>query len=320
MGKSKRRSLGLLPVALLIGVVLGIAATGWADYPSKPIQMLCAFRAGGGTDSMARLLAKSLGNILGQNVVVINREGGVGGVVAMAVKNSKPDGYTLGITTSPTFSFMPNYTKVEYSIDDFKFLGAIGMFQPCIIAKADKPWKNIKDLIAYSKTHPGLKCVVQMEIDKLFLKYLAKKEGGITWATLPVKGGPGMVSAILGGHADFSFSYGTHYTYVKAGQMKLLAACSLERLETFPEVPTLKEQGYNFSMDIYNVIAAPKMVPKDVINKLSNAISKSNKDPEYRAFLTEKLHFPALDWGPERVTKAIEMDSTQYKDLLKIIR
>ena len=257
---------------------------------------------------------------MGQKVVVINRVGGVGGVAAMALKNSKPDGYTLGMMISPTYSFMPNYTKVGYSINDFKFLGAIGMFQPCIICKADKPWKNIKDLIAYSKTHPGLKCVVQMELDKLFLQYLAKKEGGIKWATLPVKGGPGMVSAILGGHADFSFSYGTHYKYVKAGKMKLLASCSIDRLETFPNVPTLKEMGYPFAMDIYSVIAAPKGIPENVLKKLSGAITKSSQDPDFLNFLTKKLHFPALDWGPEKVTKAIIRDSDQYKALLKIIR
>ena len=126
-----------------------------------------------------------------------------------------------------------------------------------------------------------------------------------------------MVSAILGNHADFAFSYGTHYTYVKAGEMMIVTACSSERLETFPEIPTLKEQGYDFSMDIYSVVAAPKGVPDAIINKLANAISEASKDSEYRAFLSEKLHFPPLDWGPEKVTKAIKRDSLHYRSLLK---
>jgi len=303
--------IGLVLLTLNVQPVMGAG-----EYPTKPIKMLIGYRAGGTTDTMARVLSKSLGDILGQPVVVVNKPGGGGGVAATALKNSKPDGYTLCMTTALTYTFNPLVGKCKYTLDDFRFIAAVAKFQEAFISTPDKPWKDFKGLVKYAKKHPGLTWASMIALDKFILRYIGKKEG-IEWYPVPVKGGAGVMAAVLGKHVDFGFSGGIHYSYAKAGKIIVLATPRPERLAAFPDVPTLKELGYDVTMLNFNMVAAPKGVPNPIVKKLADAFSKAVKDPTYVDLLKNKLHFPPIFLGPEELEKTLREQSEFYRKMIK---
>jgi len=312
------RKVVVLGLSVVFVLTFGLAVLANAEYPTKPIKMLIGYRAGGSADSMARMLAKPLGDILGQPVVIVNKPGAGGGVAATALKNSKPDGYTLCMTTAITYTFNPHAGKCEYTIDDFQFIAAVAKFQEAFVSTPDRPWKDFKGLIKYAKAHPGLTWSSQSPIDKVFLRYIGKKEG-IEWNPVPVKGGAGMIPAVLGKHVDFGFSGGIHYSYVKAGKMIVLATPRPERLVAAPEVPTLKELGYDVTLTNFNMAAAPNGVPESVVKKLADAFSRAVKDPDYVDLLKNKLHFPPIFLGPDDLERTIREESESYRRMIKAL-
>jgi len=320
-GITMKKSMGLCLVvigfAFLTFNIQPIMGAG--EYPSKPIQMLVAYRAGGTTDTMARMLAKPVGDILGQPVVVVNKPGGGGGVAATALKNSEPDGYTLCMSTAITFTFNPHVGKFEYTLDDFEFIAAVAKFQEAFVSTPDKPWRDFEGLVDHAKTHPGLTWASMAPIDKVFLGYIGKKEG-IEWRPVPTKGGAGVVAAVLGKHVDFGFSGGIHYSYAKAGKMIVLATPRPERLADFPDVPTLKDLGYDVEMSNFNTVAAPKGTPPSVVKKLADAFSEAVKDSNYVDLLENKIHFPPFFLGPVELEKTIRSDSESYRKMIQYVK
>jgi len=307
-----------LMVVLLIILYGGLSSVRGEEYPTKPITILLGYAAGGTADTMARVLAKPLGDLLGQPVMIVNKPGGGGGVAAMTLKNSKPDGYTLGITTAITFTFNPHAGKTEYSLDDFKYIAAVGEFQEAFVSIPEKPWKNFKELVEYCKKHPGLTWASMAPIDKVIMQYIGKKEG-VEWNPVPTKGGAEVMTAVLGKHVDFGFSGGIHYSYVKAGKMIVLAGCGERRLMDFPEIPTLKELGYDVAVINVNMVAAPKGIPDFNVRKLVDTFSKAVKDPNYVDLLKNKLHFPPIFLGSEQLEKTLREQSEAYRKMVQFI-
>ncbi|MCP4624366.1 MAG: tripartite tricarboxylate transporter substrate binding protein [bacterium] len=318
MKKALKKGKRLPGIIIILVLLLAMAAPAWAEYPTKPIKMLVGFRAGGGTDTMARMLAKPLGKILGQPITVVNKPGGAGGVAATLIKNSKPDGYTIGATLLITYSFMPNFSKkVKYTKDDFTYIAALGQFQEAFVCKADKPWNDFPDLIKWAKKNPDTELTYASitPIDKLFLAHISKKEG-IKFRIMPVKGGAGLVPAILGDHVDFGFSGGIHYKYLKSGEMKVLAGLPENRLTATPDVPSLHEFGYSLVLENCFMAAGPKGLPKPILDKLSAAFEKAVNDKEYQSLLLDKLHYPPFYKSPEEVTNWVDKADKFYKNLI----
>jgi len=318
MKKAIKKGRVLSVIVINLFLLLALVAPGWAEYPTKPIKMLVGFRAGGGTDTMARMLAKPLRKILGQPITVVNKPGGAGGVAATLIKSSKPDGYTIGAALLITYSFMPNFSeKVKYTKDDFTYIAALGQFQEAFVCKADKPCNDFSDLIKWAKKNPDTQLIYASvtPIDKLFLTYISKKEG-IKFRIMPVKGGPGLVAAILGDHVDFGFSGGIHYQYLKSGKMKVLAALPENRLTATPNVPSLHEFGYSLVLENCFMAAGPKGLPKPILDKLAAAFEKAVNDKEYQSLLLDKLHYPPFYKGPKEVEKWVDKADVFYKNLI----
>jgi tripartite-type tricarboxylate transporter receptor subunit TctC len=190
-------------------VTMGVAPAFAADYPTKPIEMQVAYAAGGLADSMARAVAKNMEGTLGQPVVVVNKPGAGGALGVTALKNAKPDGYTIGVVTGITLTYTPLVEKVSYSLEDFKYLASVGRYQEAFVAPPDKPYKNFKDLVAYAKKNPGMTYASMHPIAENILTAVAKKEG-IEWRAIPTKGGSEVMTAVVGKHVDFGFSGGIH--------------------------------------------------------------------------------------------------------------
>lgn len=304
-------------LAIVMGLVFasGSISSVFAEYPDRPITLLVNFRAGGNIDTLGRLLAKSMGDTLGQPILAVNKPGGGGGVGAMALKNSKPDGYTLCFTVATTFVFNPHFSKkAKYSMDDFWFIASVTEGQEAFVSLPDKPWKDWKGLIAEARKKGGLTYSSFTPIERVFMKVVAKKEG-VKLTPVPTKGGAGMVPQVLGGHVDFAFSGGIHHSYAKQGKMLVLASLGDKRLIDFPDVPTLKELGYNVVLDQYVVFAAPKGVPEEVVQKVNDAASKAVKDPNIADLIKNKIHWPIAYHGPADITAALKKMDASYKQM-----
>lgn len=277
-----------------------------AEYPTKAINLYIGSAPAGSTDVLGRMLAKQMEENLGQPVVVQNRTGAGGGVMATQLMNSAPDGYSLGMAISNAYSGNPvvNADSTKYKVGDFTHLAAVSKGQCALVTNAKKPYKNFNDLIDAAKRGEQPVYASQSPFTRILADYVAKV-ANVKFKVINVQGGGEIMQAVLGGHADFGFSGGPHIDHVKAGQMRVLVSAEDERLMTAPDVPTLKELGYNISSCSFFLVSAPPKLPADIKNKLSAALEKSIQSAEMKALL-ENLQYPPYYLGPDAVTKVLE--------------
>lgn len=291
---------------------------GAEGYPTKPITLLVGYSAGGTIDITARLLAKPLEKILGQPVIVVNRPGAGQRIAINEMRRSNPDGYTLCMSTSTPYYFDPHVTKVQYHLEDFKFIAAVAKNPTALVSNPDKPWKDFKGLVEYAKKHPGLTWASLAQPDKVFLNYIGKKEG-IEWRPVAAKGGTGVITAVLGGHTDFGFPGASHYAPAKAGKLIVLANMGTKRLRDFPDAPTLIELGYDVSYEVLQVVTIPKGVPEPITKRLADAFEEAAKDPEYVDAITNKLRIESVFLGPDELEKNLREWSKSTEKIVKAL-
>jgi tripartite-type tricarboxylate transporter receptor subunit TctC len=296
--------------AVVAGASLLLAcAAGAADYPQRPIHLYIGSNPAGSTDMLGRVLAKSLQAELGQPVVVHNRTGAGGSVMAAQLKNAAPDGYTLGFTISHAYTGNPAVTPTaaSYGVGDFAHLASVSKGQCALVASADSPYRTLSDLVAAAERGARPIFASQSPLTRIVADYIAN-QAGVRFRIISVQGGGETMQAILGGHADFAFSGGPHIDYVAAGKMRVLASVEDQRLMTEPDVPTLKELGYDLSSCAIFVVSAPLNLPADVETKLARALAAAIES-EPMAALIRRLRYPEYRLGPEEITVALETEA-----------
>lgn len=291
-----------LPLILMLCVVLaGLARPVFAaDYPTRPIKLLTMVKPGAQIDLLTRALAEALKNQLGQPVLVSNAPGGShGSVMASELRAAKPDGYTLGVSATAAFTYSPHYTETSYTIDDFTFISMLGLNQSGIVCAPNRPWNNLKEALAWAKQEKkGLTYMFQGSDDRDAMKRIAAAEG-VEISLMPSTGGPSIISAVMGGHADLGHLGAILFEYVKGGKLKLLAATTPERLTDLQDVPTLREQGWDESVEMFVVLAAPKGLPEDIRTRLETALDAIAKDDAFKYFVTVDLLMGPVPYGSE---------------------
>ncbi|MBW1803998.1 MAG: tripartite tricarboxylate transporter substrate binding protein [Deltaproteobacteria bacterium] len=313
----KKLIFSILIIALVFG--LGTFQSTLAEYPERPINLTVGFRAGGAVDTMGRLLAKSTGDILGQPMLVLNKAGAGGGRAVTALKNAKPDGYNLCFVVGTAYYFNPHAAKTQYTLDDFTHITSCSKGQEAWVTSVKKPFKDWQGMIAYAREKGVITAASFNPIDKLYLKIIAKRDG-INISAVPTKGGAGMVPAVLGGHVDFGFSGGIHYSHAKSGKMRVLAGMGSERLRDFPDAPTMKELGYNIVLENYFMISGPKGLPKNIAKKLNDAFVKAIKNQAFVDLVTKKMHFPIVVLGPDELPGKLKELSKASKNLFDSVK
>jgi tripartite-type tricarboxylate transporter receptor subunit TctC len=306
----------LIIASILVGPGLASAVE---QFPAKPIEFWVGYAAGGANDLIARALAKPMEDVLGQPVVVVNKPGAGGAVAVSALKNAKPDGYTFVITTGTTFTFTPHVQNVDYRLEEFTFLASVGRFQEAYASLSGRPWKTFKELIQYSKKNPGLTYVIQHPLGESIANFIASKEG-IDWRAIPTKGTSEVTPAVLGKHVDFGFFAGSQVPFVKTGEMINLVGCGKQRLFASPEVPTLKECGYDIWIDNDAVIAAPKGIADPVAKKLTAAIERATKDPKYVNLLQNTYAMSVNFTVGDDLTRRMHEQYDIQRDLVKQLK
>lgn len=285
------------------------------DYPSSPIEMLIGFGAGGTTDTQGRALAKAMEDALGQPINVVNRPGAGGSVAATQVAVADPDGYTILFSGGRAITFNPLASPVEYSLDDFTFIGAVALSQPAIVARGDSAFDSLSDVVSAAGTD-SLSYATQTTLDRMIMQAIQADED-ISVDIVPTKGGSGMVPLLLAGDIDFAYSGGIHAQYTESGDMKVLAALTSERQPAYPDVPTLVELGFDVNMDDYRMVAVPSGTPDEVVATLQTALEKAAADEAFVDLTENTLRFPAVFIPGPKLTDLLGAQRDSYVSLVE---
>lgn len=283
----------LLFLAVLLVAVFPAVAAGSQDsagvaeaetYPSKPIQIVVPWGAGGRTDINARMFASVAPKYLGQPVMVINMAGGGSVIGGEFVANADPDGYTLLAATPGTIVFPVVFGQAPYGTFDFEPIGQIGSSTMAIASNPDRPWQDVNELIAYAKDHPGevtYACVALKAPQLGFLRWA--DAAGLEFTHVPVGNDAEAVEAALGGHVDIAMtsSVATIISHVNSGNLVPLMVFSEERDPGLPDTPTAVETGVDVVASPFTGIAAPKGLPDDVLATLRDAFTSVMTDEDF---------------------------------------
>ena len=282
-------------------VALAIAATPSAAEwkPSGPINLMIAFRAGGGADTQARLISASLEKSKGWKIIPQNVTGKGGAVMARKLKTQPNDGLTIGIAVTETFGYNMLATKKPgYAVSDFTFVTTTAGSQMGIVSKTSRGWKSIHDLVKAAKGGAKIKFGA-MSPRLADLAYTVEQKFGIELNTVMFKGGRGVLNAITAGDVDAGWVAGIQGKGVRAGDLVNLLSGESARLNASPDAPTLKELGIPYDAGAKFLIVAPKGIPADARKGLADAIASVLNDKSTKAaqFVTRAFGGPRLISG-----------------------
>ncbi|MGB5254411.1 MAG: tripartite tricarboxylate transporter substrate binding protein [Sedimenticolaceae bacterium] len=295
----------------LLGTILAVSSFAspvfGSDYPDRPLMLFTMTQPGAQIDRLTRGMAERMGKLLGQPVTVRNITGGShGSVMATELSKAKPDGYTLAIAATTAYTYQPHHAPVKYSFDDFDYITLVALNSSGFISSPDKPWDTLKGAFDWAKANnKALVVMFHGADDRDVIQRIAKQEG-VNISLIPSKGGPSVIKAVTGGHADIGYVGAILYEHVRAGRLKLVASALNQRLPPIPDVPTLKEMGYDESVEMYVGLIAPKGIPADRLAKLEAVMEQLAADPETQQFITEQLLMRPVEWGSAHAKVAMK--------------
>lgn len=287
------------------------------EWPTKPIEFIIPFGAGGGADIEGRLLAKEMSKVLGQPVVAVNKPGGGGAITYTHLTNAKPDGYTVAWNSTSVLT-TTNIGNVPFDYMAMDHIGQVE-FQPIpFVVNADSRWKTFKDFADECKEKPNtLKIAFAGFGSATHLFAVALTEAaGCEAIMLPVKAQE-RNAMLLSGEVDAAVHvFIAPLKFVKAGKMRFLAVSSGERNAATPDVPTAKELGYDIEFDLFRGLSVPKGTPDDIKAKLEDAMIKAANSESFKEH-AEKLQFTLAPIGHKEFGEKLAKGNDQIANLMK---
>jgi len=310
-------------VAATLAAVLSVGATvAWAEeYPAKPIRLIVPFPPGGGTDALARVVAKKVSDNTHWTIVVENRPGAGGNIGVDLGAKANADGYTLVMGQTSNLAINPTlYKKLPYDpLKDLAPVALVGEAPLALVVKSDSKYKTLADLIAAAKGNPdkitmatsGNGTVAHLSGVRLM------KASGAKFVHIPYKGASGAVPDVMGGNVDFFVSsIPTVMGHVTGGALRPLAVTSLKRSPVFPNVPSISETYKGFEGVTWFGILAPAATPQPVIAKLNAEINKALKDPAVKKTI-EAEGGEVLGGTPQEFAARLKTDMTSWSTVVK---
>jgi tripartite-type tricarboxylate transporter receptor subunit TctC len=314
--------------SLLAGLLLAAPAFGQAsnqdkaaDYPNRPIRVIVCVPAGGGVDTVTRIVADKLGQKLGQPVVVENRTGQSGNIGAEYVYASAPDGYTLlASQPAPLTVNVLLYKKINFDPKAFIPVAIMTAIPNTVTVRPDFPAKTVQELIAYAKANPGkLNYASQGTGTTSHLTAeLFSTKTGIKMLHVPYRGTAPAITDLISSHVDLMFTeMASAIELHKSGRARILAVSAEQRSTLLPDVPTVIEAGVpDFISDTWNAISAPPRTPPAIVAKLNAAIVEVLKMPDVQ----EKLK--RINTSPQQTTlaqaaKVVKDDTARWAAVIK---
>jgi tripartite-type tricarboxylate transporter receptor subunit TctC len=320
MGKHRR----LLATAVVTLTLASAGVQAGDNYPSRPVQLIIPFSAGGPTDIVGRIMGAKMGELLGQQFVVDNKTGAGGNIGADAVAKADPDGYTLLMATVSTNAINPGiYKKMPYDpVRDFAPIGRVGVTPTLLLVNPSIPATDVKGLVALIKANPGKFNYGSSGVGSIL--HLCGEEfkslaGGLDIVHVPYKGSAPMDTDLMGSQIAMAFDASpTAMPLAQSGKVHALGAGMATRLRAMPDLPTLQEQGLTgFECYTWNVILAPAGTPKPIIDRLNAAINKSLADPTVFSSLQKAGIDPTPGSTPQQTAEFVKAELAKWAPIIK---
>ncbi|MFQ3236491.1 MAG: tripartite-type tricarboxylate transporter receptor subunit TctC [Paraglaciecola sp.] len=291
-----------------------------ASFPEKNVTVICPWSAGGGTDTIIRGLSRSTEAFLGKDITVVNKTGGGGAIGHSAGVNARADGYTVAMVTFELLS-LPPQGLVPFTYKDYDLLMRVNMDAAALTVPADAPYNTVSEFVAYAKANPKEIKVGHAgpgSVWHLAGSIFADK-ADIDLSYVPFNGGAPAVTALVGNHIHaVSVSPAEVQGQVQAGTLKILAVMSDERNPGFPDVPTMREAGYDVVFGTWRGLAVPKSTPEEAKVILHDAFKKGMETDEFQKFARDAglglAYLNAEDWSKD-LSVAAESVAKTMNDL-----
>ena len=311
---------------LQTAALAGIVPTGfaWAQdkYPSRPINWICPYAAGGNADQRSRQIGKYLSSALGQPVIVDDKAGAGGNIGTEMIAKAKPDGYTLGMGNFAPLAVNPSmFARMNF--DPLKDLTPICLIEKgplMLMVRPDSPFKSVKDVIAAAKAKPGKITFASGGLggSHHLSGELFKNIAGIFMTHIPYRGGAPAATDLIGGQVDMMFTQMYEAApMIRGGKLRALAITSTKRSPLFPDVPTMQEAGVpGFEVQNWQGLVGPAGLPRDIVAQLNGAVNKALAD----AAIREQMLSQGNEIGggtPEQFAALIKSEAARWGKLVK---
>lgn len=270
----------LIFLALL---VVAVTTPAQADYPTKPIELIAPYPAGGPADVLARILAQAAGPHLGQSVVVVNKPGGGGTVGTAFAARAKADGYTVLVAAIPPTVIQPHLVKVPYTSQDFVPVAQLSSRTLVLSVKASAPFKKLSDLLDQARREPGklVYTTTQGTVPHLVGADLFKR-AGVQLTLVPQAGDAPALTMVLGGNADAVISSRVSaLPHVQASTLRPLVVFNEARDPILSDVPTARESGFDVVGNPWTGVALAKGTPEEIVKRWEDLLAKLARDPAF---------------------------------------
>jgi len=307
--------------AAFVAAIVTSAVPGFAQgYPTKPIELVVPFVAGGTTDNIARLMAQRFTESWSQTVIVNNRPGAGSTIGTAAVAKSAPDGHTLLVTTF-AFAAAPALQKVPFDpIRDFAPITELAALPMMLLVHPSVPAKTLKEFVALAKSNPrGLDYASSGPGTSTHLAAeMFNTMAGIRLVHVPYKGNAEVYNALLGGHIKVHFSLvPSGIAHVRAGKLRVLAVTSTKRLPYLPDVPTIAESGFpSYEISSWQGVLAPAGTRSDIVAKINGELLDLLKTPAMRERMAREGADP-VGSTPQQFSQRVASEIDKWSKVAK---
>lgn len=314
------------PIALLLATFAVFASPSRAaaqDFPTRPLTWVVGFAPGGTSDQGARMIAKVMGDKLGQPVIVENRPGAGGIISAEYVAAAKPDGYTLLYAATGVMAANKwLYRKLSYDpLTSFTPIHGLGISPLVLVVPATSPFRSLLDLIDHARRNPDTMTFGSVGIGAMshLAPELMAKHANIKLVHVPYKGSPPAMTDLLGGRIDMMFDFSIVVKpQIEAGKLRPLAQSGAKRMVSHPDVPTFAELGFpDVQLAGWAVLTGPAGMPQPIVDKLSTAFNDTLKNPSIVKYHEEQGVALMPDTDASKVHAFIASETAKFKDLIE---
>jgi tripartite-type tricarboxylate transporter receptor subunit TctC len=309
---------------LAFSLVLLVAATAaMAEYPSRPVRMIVPNPPGGATDTLARLIAPSLGTALGQPVVVDNRPGSNGNIAMELAAKAEPDGYTILLAADAQIVIGPHlYEKMPLdTLRDLAPVASLVNTQMMLVVRPELPVSTLQEFIAYAKkANPTLAYAsIGNGSQHHLVMEMLKQRAGIDLLHVPFKGGGPAMTALLGGQVAAMFGGNSVTAQAKAGKVRAIAVAGKTRSSALPDVPRLNETFPGFEVTPWLGLFAPAGVPAPILNKLRQETNRLLAAPDMQGRIRKLGGLEPYISTPEEFSELLRSEYAKYGEIVKAV-
>ena len=306
--------------ALALLALVGAGLAGAQDYPAAPITLVVPDAAGSGTDAVARIVAKRLGERLRQPVLVDNKAGASAQIGAQYVAKAKPDGYTLFMTTNTSHSANPAlFANLKYDpIKDFTPIVRVGELPFAVVVDSKFPVKSMKELIGHAKANPGKLSYATPNSTSLVAAETIRRIAGIDMLGVPYKSSPQALTDLIGGQVQiYVADLGSSMAMIKAGSVRALAVTTQGAVKSLPGVAPVAETVKGFDLTSWNGILGPAGMPRQIVDRLDAEVRQVLADKEVQDQLAQLGFEVWPSSGPDDFARYVAEQLAHWTALIK---